>query len=462
MDRKVDEGRTFSWDDLLEYIDDRRVIPIIGWDVMKVVDAGETVGLDGVIAERLAVRLGLPPPGRNRPDPLNDVVAQHEASGGRTDHLYSRVRAIMREPLPVPEALRQLARIPHFKLFISTTFDGLLERALAEADGTGESGVLSLAYSLAEHDDLPAGFLASSQRCVFHLLGRSRSTIPDCVLCQEHMLEYLHHLQRQGVPEHLADLLRQSHLLLIGNRLNDWVVRFLIRVTKGERLIAPRGCSEILADNSAEGLGELSRFLRCFSPSTQLPLGGDATAFVAELSERYAQRHPRRPMPEDIAPSARADVNTMPHGAVFISYASEDVAAAARLHRLLGEAGIDAWFDKQELGSGDDFTAKISRNIRGCSVFMPLISRNTQARQEGYFRQEWSLAVARTSRMHDSVKFIVPVSIDGTPSSESSNVPERFLELQWAHLPNGECTPGFLEAVREIVRDAHRRSKVNR
>lgn len=462
MDRKVDDARTFSWDDLLEYIDDRRVIPIIGWDVMKVVDAGETVGLDVLIAERLAARLGLPTPGRNRPDPLNDVVAQHEASGGRTDHLYSRVRAIMREPLPVPDALRQLARISHFKLFISTTFDGLLERALAEADGTGEAGVLSLAYSLAEHDDLPAGFSGLPQRCVFHLLGRSRSTVPDCVLCQEHMLEYLHHLQRQGVPEQLADLLRQSHLLLIGNRLNDWVVRFLIRVTKGERLIAPRGCSEILADNSAEGLGELSRFLRCFSPSTQLPLGGDATAFVSELSERYAQRHPQRPAREALAPAPRAEASTMPSGAVFISYASEDAAAAARLHRLLGAAGIDAWFDKQELGTGDDFTARISRNIRGCSVFMPLISHNTQARQEGYFRQEWNLAIERSSRMHDSVKFIVPISIDGTPAAESANVPGRFLELHWAHLPGGECTPGFVQTIREIVRDAHRRLKVTR
>ena len=40
-------------------------------------------------------------------------------------------------------------------------------------------------------------------------------------------------------------------------------------------------------------------------------------------------------------------------GAVFLSYASEDAAAAERIATALRDAGIEVWFDKSELRGGD-------------------------------------------------------------------------------------------------------------
>ena len=52
-------------------------------------------------------------------------------------------------------------------------------------------------------------------------------------------------------------------------------------------------------------------------------------------------------------------------GAVFLSYASQDADAAARIGAALGAAGIEVWFDRSELRGGDAWDQQIRRQIRG-------------------------------------------------------------------------------------------------
>ena len=78
--------------------------------------------------------------------------------------------------------------------------------------------------------------------------------------------------------------------------------------------------------------------------------------------------------------------------AVFLSYASQDAEAVARIADALRAAGMEVWFDKNELRGGDAWDQKIRRQIKECALFMPVISRRTQGRREGYFRREWNLA----------------------------------------------------------------------
>src|SRR3954464_11573067 len=98
-------------------------------------------------------------------------------------------------------------------------------------------------------------------------------------------------------------------------------------------------------------------------------------------------------------------------GAVFLSYAREDSEAARRLADALRAFGVEVWFDQAELRGGDAWDAKIRKQIRDCALFVPIISANTQARHEGYFRLEWRLADQRTHLMGKSRAFIVPVCI---------------------------------------------------
>jgi hypothetical protein len=117
-----------------------------------------------------------------------------------------------------------------------------------------------------------------------------------------------------------------------------------------------------------------------------------------------------------------------PTGAVFLSYASEDAEAAQRICEALRADGIGVWFDQSELRGGDAWDRKIRDQIHDCRLFIPVISANTERRDEGYFRREWALATDRTRDMVHKRTFIVPVVIDGTPERGAS-VPEKFHEM---------------------------------
>jgi TolB-like protein len=136
--------------------------------------------------------------------------------------------------------------------------------------------------------------------------------------------------------------------------------------------------------------------------------------------------------------------------AVFLSYAAQDAEAAQRLCATLRAAGIEVWFDQSELRGGDAWDQKIRSKIRDCALFIPIISANTQARLEGYFRREWKLAVARTHDMADDKPFLVPIVIDATKDQEA-RVPEQFHAVQWTYIPTGEISPAFVERIQHLL-----------
>src|SRR5688500_18384490 len=105
-----------------------------------------------------------------------------------------------------------------------------------------------------------------------------------------------------------------------------------------------------------------------------------------------------------------------PHStnAVFLSYASQDSEAAARICEALRAAGVEVWFDKSELRGGDAWDLQIKKQIHECALFVPIISAHTNARKEGYFRREWNLATRRLLDMANDAAFLVPVVVDDT------------------------------------------------
>jgi len=119
--------------------------------------------------------------------------------------------------------------------------------------------------------------------------------------------------------------------------------------------------------------------------------------------------------------------------AVFLSYASQDAEPAGRICDALRAAGIEVWFDQSELRGGDAWDAKIRKQIKECALFVPIISANTQARLEGYFRLEWKLAEDRSHLMAKGKPFIVPICIDDTKDWDAQ-VPDAFMLVQWTRL----------------------------
>src|SRR3954467_14227791 len=134
-------------------------------------------------------------------------------------------------------------------------------------------------------------------------------------------------------------------------------------------------------------------------------------------------------------------MSTSENKAVFLSYASQDAEAARRVCESLRSEGVEVWFDADGgLEHGDEWDAKIRKQIKECVLFIPIISANTQARHEGYFRLEWELAAQRAMSIASGVAFILPVVIDDTREPDAL-VPDRFRMVQWTKLPRGVVTP---------------------
>ena len=136
--------------------------------------------------------------------------------------------------------------------------------------------------------------------------------------------------------------------------------------------------------------------------------------------------------------------------AVFLSYASQDAEAARRICEALRAAGVEVWFDQSELRGGDAWDQSIRKQIKDCALFIPIVSANTQARREGYFRLEWKLADDRTHLMAKGTRFILPICVDDTKDWDAI-VPDAFMSVQWTRLPGGDTADAFAERVEKLL-----------
>jgi hypothetical protein len=440
-----------AWDDLLNFIEERRVIPIVGPDLLRVQTDRGLMPLYEWLAGRLATRLQVDASLLPRPLTLNDVVCSYLGQRGRREEAYTRLRSILREnEFEPPTVLRQLAQITDFDLFVTTTFDPLLEKAINAERYGGQPMSEVIAYAPNRVADLPAERSQLTRTVVYHMLGRL-SASPTYVISDEDMLEFICALQSEHLtPEKLFHELEHNHLLLIGSDFSNWLARLFLRMAKRKRLSDPRDVGEVLADDHTLNDERLVAFLQQVSVRTRVY--GGAEAFVAELHARWTKRNGAAQAsaggaaaPQRFLPPSRE----MPDNAIFISYAREDLAAVQRLKAAMDAAGLVTWFDLDRLEGGDEFDRKIRANIARCSYFVPIVSATTQRRLEGYFRREWSYAVDRSLNIADGAVFILPVCIDDTPEA-AALVPEKFRALHMSRLAGGEPTPEFLRRLQEL------------
>ncbi|HEY3657099.1 MAG TPA: toll/interleukin-1 receptor domain-containing protein [Steroidobacteraceae bacterium] len=440
-----------AWEDLLSFIEERRVIPIVGPELLQIsTDRGPRLLYDWV-AEKLAGRLNVDVAALPQPYTLNDVVCWFLAARGRREEAYVRLRSVLKDAnFAPPQALRRLAAITDFDLFVSTTFDPLLETAINLERFNGAPSTDVLSYAPNRVTDLPSERERLQRPVVYHLFGRL-SASPTYVISDEDLLEFICALQSEHLaPEKLFHELEHSHLLFIGSNFTNWLARLFLRMAKRQRLSDPRDVGEVLADDHTSQDDLLTAFLQQVSVRTRIYVG--AERFVDELHERWqARRKPAAGTGIGAAARFLPPAREMPDNAVFISYAREDLPAVQLIKAGLEAAGVITWFDMDRLEVGDDYDRKIQRNIARCSYFIPVISAATQRRLEAYFRREWSYAIDRARNMADGALFILPVSIDATTAA-AAIVPDKFKALHFTQLPGGEVPTDFAQRVTAFMR----------
>lgn len=457
------------WEDLLLYVRHKHVIPVIGAELLTIEDNERQVPLYRAVAERLLQRYKVDPKSSAGGDTLrpghelNDAVSMLVETGKRIKDLYPRVDEILGTLVStqqqIPEPLRQIASIRDFDLFVTTTPDNLMVKALNKVrfDGADVTHEIEYAPNLPSDRarDIPE-ILLPNYAGVFYLFGKA-DVGPLYAIHDEDALEFPYMLLSNG-PERIFAELKRRDLLLLGCTFYDWLSRFFIRLTNSVRLSVDRAKKEFLVGRETAGDQNLTAFLKRFSHDSQC-YAGDARAFVAELYRRWNSGSQQAPLtfPQPSQQSA-GDTGTL-SGRVFISYAHEDIAAARTLFTGLTAIGSDvAWFDKTDLKPGDLWDNQITGAIDRCRLFLPLLSTATEQRDEGYFKREWNRAADRSKGIIGR-KFIFPIVIDTDYSGNMSRyelVPPLFKEFQYNHAPAGHMSQALKEELTKQLRGLRR------
>jgi hypothetical protein len=197
-------------------------------------------------------------------------------------------------------------------------------------------------------------------------------------------------------------------------------------------------------------------FFQGFCWETNILPDNPPIEFVRSLHNHWFERHPQTHL------TPTADAAELPSAAsarashtIFISYASQDFDPALRLCRTLTAAGLNVWMDKQGgLHEGDQYERKIERDIRHCTLFMPMLSSNAERRDEGFFRREWNLALRRLPDFTGSTRpFVIPVLVDGLDLRGTRNIPNEFKDVHVVSAPEGLPSEECVSRLRQIIRN---------
>lgn len=398
-------------------------------------DAGPILFNDW-LAPRLAKRLDLPvEPGAT----LNQIACAHLIRRRRRSEIYEEVRELVEQhdDLPLPRGLADLAAIRDFHLFITSTFDGFLAKALEQARPGYRADRGMAAFHPSRPVDLPDPLPGTF---VYHVLG-AYNTYPDFAVWEEDYMEYLCGLLEtpKDNRKNLFRELRSRSLLLVGAPFGDWIVRLFLRVAKQKRLSDRHDSGEDYLADMPLNLGEPTVFYFDKVVGSPHIIPCNPLAFVAELRRRWSEKYDREPGNQlDLIPEE------MERGAVFISYSHLDLEAAATLATGLRSIGIPVWLDKRQLKGGSDWEQALKRAVKSrSSLFLSLISHATESDPDRFVHQErlWAAEVHVPGEI-----FYIPVIIDDTKKGEME--PPVFAHLQRQRLPGGKITPQFATMIR--------------
>jgi hypothetical protein len=449
----IDELDDVFWNELLGRISEGEVIPVVG-------SGAVTFGLGDELlypwlSQRLPVELGLK--ADNPPRDLQEVVDAQRARNQPVERIYKHLYKIVDDPdLRPGKTLVALAAIEGFPLFISTTFDPLLPRAVESASPGGKPDERRCASSLrADWPDLPQEIGKLRYPLVYQILGRAEP-VRDFVVWDDDVLYFLLRLDQQlPLRPNLSEALQKSHILVLGLSFSDWLLRFFVQVIKRQRLSDLAG-SELFIFDQLEPQ-ERSKVVVYFSRLTKqvhvMPI--DPREFIKELFTRWRAKHPAPEGDPYLMNKAHREKHGAP-GCIFVSYASPDLEIARYVVNQLQKAGCLVWFDKEQLTIGQDWKEQLREAVEErCGLFLSLISGQTSARHDGFNIYERNLAAKRRDTFANNAVFYLPVRIDEAPKDKPlipENEPHGTKTIQGVSKPGGHLDADFIGQLRDLQR----------
>jgi TIR domain/SIR2-like domain len=455
-----DRKRARFWNQLLDLIAKGDVVPIVGEELLQLPGEPPGTTLYQALAKRYADLCGIELEEQWRGN-LSATVRRHPDFRDSPFNVYDDLgKEYEQWNPPIPETLRALAKITHLNLFVSTTFDDCLERALNEARFEGKRRTEVIAYSPKNvpSEALVTDKLGHGLPVVFQCFGNYRTPL-QFALTEGDIVEYLHALQTAEYrPKRIFSELYERPLLLLGNSFPDWLTRIFLRMVRQKSLHHGES-KQYVADSKKDP--QLLFFLRNFTINTEVIDEMNPAEFVMELAAKWTERFGDQTAAKP-APTLPLETKAMSQNSVFISYCrtdanggtARDQEVALAIRDALVARDIDVWLDRRALEGGDDYSKKIRRYINTCSVFLPLISETTDSRADGFFRMEWGWALERLPHFTGSDRqFLFPVVIDNTDPMRAK-IPEEFRRIQCTRLRSESPDEEFLNRVQSLYEKA--------
>jgi hypothetical protein len=421
-----------DWDELLDFITDHRLTPILGKEIYKFKKNDILIPVEEYLSDKLLES--------------NQVNGQHALS------LTKAVNYLVNEKkiriMDITRKLKSLVKEIHFEFPLLTEFleitdlnyyvntgvyNNVLESNLAEIRRQVATSInFSINEPFSDCDDLEK----LKAPFVFNVFGSLLSTV-DPALSEEDMLEYVGYFkEKMKNAINIIHALKNKNLLFIGCSFPDWMVRFILRLLSNEAMRDWGTKRTIMVVNDISELRNIQyEFLRNYDVVTY---EGDTSDFVRELSRQWKQRNP----------------STVKNKMIFLSYTIKDKEAVENLKRAIeGIDNVTCWYDNREITPGDDFKTEIAKNIKSADLFIPLISENSLMHKDGYVQLEWFTADnVNTFRKIDgnTGKYLMPVVIDDT-NPYDKNVPKYFSELSIGKVPQGKPGQEFINHLRETL-----------
>ncbi|KAA9041261.1 toll/interleukin-1 receptor domain-containing protein [Ginsengibacter hankyongi] len=421
-----------DWDELLDFITDRQLTPILGKEMYKFKQDDLLIPVDEYLSQQMLGQYHISDQQElTLTQAVNYLVNEKKV---KTMDIIRKLKLMLREINFEFPLLTQFLSITDLNYYVNTAvYNNVLENNLSAIRKQAATSInFSINEPFSDADDLDK----LKAPFVFNVFGSLLNTV-DPALSEEDMLEYTGHFkERIKNSANIINALKNKNLLFLGCAFPDWMVRFILRLLSNEPMHDWGSKRTIIVVNDMSDVKKKQyEFLKNYDVVTY---EGNTKDFVEELTTRWKQKNPA----------------SVKNKMVFLSYTVKDKEAVENLKKAIeGISNVTCWYDNREIVPGDDFKTEIAKNIKSADLFIPLISANSLLHKDGYVQLEWFTADnVNTFRKIDgnTSKYLMPVVIDDT-NPYDNNVPKYFSELSIGKVPAGNPGQEFINQIRETL-----------
>ena len=443
----VDKINVRNWELLMNAVEEKRVVPIIGDNLIQIISAeGQRIGVREYVLKKISERFKSEAVCKDYSqveDLIREYNRQQRNAGDTTDIYYEIYDILSSAKVVMPDFVKHMFQLCNFPLVLTTSYVRGIEKIL------GVSADRIKVYNKKISSDITMSELESASTILYYLFGRLSMTKRSFKVTEDDLLDYLHCWHNSDTrPMKLGKYLSDKFLLVLGCDYPNWLFRFFWHSIKNFTIVPDSADMQGVVTVSAERAdsdGDLMNFLS----RVQTSVYRNAEDFINEFNERFEVRceDGGRENKEEEDDGNVGAINSGRHD-IFISYASEDYESASVVAQKFKALGASVWFDKAELNAGEKYEKSITEKIQDCKRFVPILSKSTLKEGRRFFKKEWKLAIEEAGyRLNEA--FISPVVIDDINPFSERAFPLEFTKD--AHIINVH-DKNFDMQIKKIIR----------